>query len=266
MVLPVFSAKTGRVFFFFLSFTILRNKRVLDFFLDAKYFSCHVKPYHHQNKKVLIHFYYLPVKNQSKSDWFWSRREKKREVLAGNKVFLLTWFWYQLLDSSFSEIKTFLTVRQDMGALVSVGMGVSECQSEDSFVCFGAKPTQRSYARDFPQNRKKTKEGKVPEQSTEESNQQMSGKGDGQREMTAKRGVGTCGLKSQVSQRKRISHLSLWLCRNFARIHACDSPTKTTQKYHKLLPSYAWSLPKPMFVYSSFLPPSQLCKLCLVCL
>ena len=46
-------------------------------------------------------------------------------------------------------------------------VGVGECQSEDSFVCFGTKPTQRACAQDLLQDWKKTREGKVPEQSTE---------------------------------------------------------------------------------------------------
>ena len=28
-------------------------------------------------------------------------------------------------------------------------VGVDKCQSEDSFVCFGAKPTQRAFAREI---------------------------------------------------------------------------------------------------------------------
>ena len=58
-------------------------------------------------------------------------------------------------------------------------MSVRECQSEDSFVCFGAKPTQRDSARDFLRDLKKTRKGKVPEKSTEEGSQQKLGKGDG---------------------------------------------------------------------------------------
>ena len=34
------------------------------------------------------------------------------------------------------------------------------CQSEDPFVCFDAKPTQRAYARDFQRGRKRTREGR----------------------------------------------------------------------------------------------------------
>ena len=53
-------------------------------------------------------------------------------------------------------------------AFFSLDVGVSECQSEDSFICFGAKPTQRACVRDFSHDWKKTREGKVPER-TEES-------------------------------------------------------------------------------------------------
>ena len=56
-----------------------------------------------------------------------------------------------------------------MVGIRSVGMGVSERPSEDSFVCFGAKPTQRAFARDFLQDRKKTRQGKAPEQSKDRS-------------------------------------------------------------------------------------------------
>ena len=44
---------------------------------------------------------------------------------------------------------------------VGMGVGVGEHQSEDSFVCFGAKPTQRACAQDFLRDRKKTRKGKV---------------------------------------------------------------------------------------------------------
>ena len=39
------------------------------------------------------------------------------------------------------------------------------CQSEDPFVFFGAKPTQRACARGLPLDRKKMREGKVPGQN-----------------------------------------------------------------------------------------------------
>ena len=43
-------------------------------------------------------------------------------------------------------------------------VGVEVCQSEDSFVCFGAKPTQRACVRDFLRDQKKTKRGPRAEQ------------------------------------------------------------------------------------------------------
>ena len=46
-----------------------------------------------------------------------------------------------------------------------VYVGVDLCQSEDHFVCFGVKPTQRACARDYLRDRKRTREGKVPEQN-----------------------------------------------------------------------------------------------------
>ena len=54
-----------------------------------------------------------------------------------------------------------------MVGIHSVGAGVGECQSEESFVCFSAKPTQRACAWDFLWDRKKTRKGKVPEQWTD---------------------------------------------------------------------------------------------------
>ena len=63
-------------------------------------------------------------------------------------------------------------------------VGVGERKSDDSFVCLGANLTQRACARDCLRDRKKTRKGKVPEQSAEWSYRQ-SGKGDGQREAAA---------------------------------------------------------------------------------
>ena len=107
-------------------------------------------------------------------------------------------------------------------AFVSVGVG--ECQSEDSLVCFGAKPTQRACTWDFQRDQKKMREGKVPGQPTEESSQQKSGEGNGQRETAAKWGARICGLRGRVGQCERMSQRSWWLWRNFAWIHTCDNP------------------------------------------
>ena len=77
------------------------------------------------------------------------------------------------------------------GTMVSIrSVGVGEYQSEDSFVCFGAKPTQRTCARDFQQDRKKTRKGKLPEKSKI---------GASERKLL-EWGVGTCGPINQVNQ------------------------------------------------------------------
>ena len=72
------------------------------------------------------------------------------------------------------ELKKYLHINKfgTMGVFVSVGVGISECQSEDSFIRFGAKATQTACSRDFLQDWKKTRKGNVPGQSTEESSQQ----------------------------------------------------------------------------------------------
>ena len=122
-------------------------------------------------------------------------------------------------------------------AFVSVGVG--ECQSEDSFVCFGVKPTQRACMWDLLWDRKRMREGKVPEQirrrqSAGESSQQKLGEADGQRKATAR----TYGPRGWVGQRERISQYSWWLCGNFTRIHTHNSP-QMHRKLHKSLTNFS---------------------------
>ena len=118
---------------------------------------------------------------------------------------------------------------------VFVSVGVDECQSEDSFVCFGKKPTQRTCARDILGDRKKTREGKVPEQSTEETSQQNTGKGDREKRLPSEES-GPVALKNQDSQRERMSQRSWWLYGNFGRIHIRDS--QMHRKPHKSVTNF----------------------------
>ena len=90
-------------------------------------------------------------------------------------------------------------------AFVSVGVG--ECQSEDPFVCFGAKPTQRACLRDFPCNRKRTREWR-PRSRTGES--------EGESRWLL-------GCVDPDAGLAKMSQHSRWLCGNFAQIHARDS-------------------------------------------
>ena len=72
--------------------------------------------------------------------------------------------------------------------------------------------------------------------------------------VTAKWGVGTCGLRSQVSQRERMRQRSWWLCRNFARTHACNSqmhriPYKSVTNFSLLA---LGANPSPCLLFFSF--------------
>ena len=62
--------------------------------------------------------------------------------------------WYSRVQKNFEYCER--TWCGTMASIHSVGVGVSERQSEDSFVCFVAKPTQRACVRDFLRDRKKT--------------------------------------------------------------------------------------------------------------
>ena len=56
-----------------------------------------------------------------------------------------------------------------MGGIPFCGCG---CQSEDPFVCFGVKPSQRACMQDLPQDRKRTREGRSQGKSAGESSQE----------------------------------------------------------------------------------------------
>ena len=66
-------------------------------------------------------------------------------------------------------------------------------------------------------------------QSTEERSQ---------REVTARQEARTCGLRGRVSQREKMSQRYRWLCGNFARIHAHESP-QMHRKLHKSVTNFS---------------------------
>ena len=120
-----------------------------------------------------------------------------------------------------------------MVGIRSVGVGVGEHQSEDSFVCFGTKPTQRACMQYFLQDRKKTRKSKVPEQRTDWSLQQ-SGKGNSQRQVATE--VEGWDLWTQkpgqpVQEDESVLQVAVW---KFFGVHACNA-----RKVPKLLLSYA---------------------------
>ena len=101
-----------------------------------------------------------------------------------------------------------------------------------------------------------------------QGNQQKSERGDGQGGVVAKRGAGTCGLRSQVSQRDRMSQHSWWPCRNFARIHAHDN--QMHRRPHKSVTNLSLLVlganPSPCsFVFLFFYPLGCVCCALCVC-
>ena len=126
------------------------------------------------------------------------------------------------------------------------------CLSEDPFVCFGAKPTQRVRLPTRPEEDERRKVSERTEetsrqtgavdrsgQSTDQDSQQESAV-DRSREKPTGR---TCGIRGRVGQRERMSQRSGWLCENFARIHAQDISQKLRRlgQCHKLFLSSALS-------------------------
>ena len=61
-----------------------------------------------------------------------------------------------------------------MGGILFCGCG---CQSEDPFIYFGAKPTQRAYARDFSRDRKRKKEGRSQREQKKAESRTQQGRG-----------------------------------------------------------------------------------------
>ena len=105
-------------------------------------------------------------------------------------------------------------------------MGVGECQSEDPFVCFGARPTQSACVWDLLRNWKKTREGRSQsrtEKLTEQGSRQESAVNRSRENPTAR----TCGHRGCISQHESISqHFKYML----AVVHRCtESYTKVLQ-------------------------------------
>ena len=111
-------------------------------------------------------------------------------------------------------------------------MNVGKYQSEDPFVCFGTKPTQRACTWDFPQDWKRTREGRS-QRIEKEAEQKRPGQNRKEVDRTGQsakenrsRGKPTarmCGPRGPVGQCGRMSQHSWWLGGNFARIHTCNS-------------------------------------------
>ena len=145
-------------------------------------------------------------------------------------------------------------------AFISVGVGIGECQS-DSFICFGAKTTQRAWSRDLLRDQKKTWEGKVQGQSTEEDRREESS----QQKRTVKRREQDLG---PVDSEAGLASVRGWVsvpgsCVGiFEYTLVTDTEAQNARKVSQTPTSYAWSS-WFLFFFSS---TSQFCMLCSVCL
>ena len=147
----------------------------------------------------------------------------------------------------------------------SVGVGVGECQSEDSFVCFGTKPTQRVCARDFLCDRKKTRKSKVVnrrKQSTEVGRWRRSEKGS--------RLARSWNLWIQKpGQPTREDESAVLVACVGISLGYTLVIARCTEKTHKSVTNFSFlafgANPSPCLLVLLFFH-SRLCMLCLVCL
>ena len=133
-------------------------------------------------------------------------------------------------------------------------------------LCFGTKPTQRTCARDFPRDRKRTREGKVPESTeqrrTEQNSQQNRAVGRREQKLRPVNSeAGLANVRRWVSVPGGFVGISLEY--TLAIVHRC---TQSYAKVSQTFPFLRLELTQVHVYLFSFLPPSQLCMLCFVCL
>ena len=79
------------------------------------------------------------------------------------------------------------------------------CQTENLFVCFGAKPTQRACARDLPRDRKKMGEGRSRRQWARQNSQQKVAAETSRHERAVKRRNGSQHKGAEETSRQNRS-------------------------------------------------------------
>ena len=92
-------------------------------------------------------------------------------------------------------------------------------RADDLFVCFGAKPKQRAWARDLPRDRKWTRRGRSESQLTKEpkeSSQQRRAEETSRREKAVQ---GKDGLQKEAMREdsQRLVGIPSGFCRSFAK-------------------------------------------------
>ena len=129
-----------------------------------------------------------------------------------------------------------------------------------SLVCFGAKPTQRACARDFPRDRKRTREGRS-QSGTEKTSRQNREIGRREQEQgPVDSEVGLANVRGWVSVPGGFVGISLEYTLVLA-LRCTESYTKLSQTS----PFLRLELTQVRVYLFTFLPPSRLCMLCFVC-
>ena len=144
-------------------------------------------------------------------------------------------------------------------------MGVGKSQSEDSFVSFGAKPTQRACARDFPRDRKRTRKGRSQsqEKEAEQTSRQRTGRSAGESRRLlgcVDPEIGLANVRGWVSIPGDFVGISL----EYTLAIACRC-TESSTKMSQTSPFLHLELTQVRVCLFSFLPLSRLCMLCFVC-
>ena len=153
---------------------------------------------------------------------------------------------------------------------------VCRCQSENSFVCFGANPPQRACARDLPRDGR-TREGRSERRQKKtvcRREQERTVGMRGQSREGHSHESGTKETSQQKSERRLLGPVDLqmqgWLMREsksallvalseFSLGYTLALAHRMHKKCHRL-PSVALGAnPRPCFSFCSFLPASRLC-------
>ena len=131
--------------------------------------------------------------------------------------------------------------------------------SENLFVCFGTKPTQRAWGRDLPQDRKWRKEGRS--QRRQRVSWQRIAEENSRLEIAVQRRTQSTeggSEKMEVGQSRDESAflVALW---KFRKIHAHDSLQMHGELHKSVTNSLLLHLELTQVCVCSFVPPSQLC-------
>ena len=188
-----------------------------------------------------------------------SRHHKTNE----NQYYLFKFLRWSLM---ILIIQSFWTIVARCWAFVSVVVG--ECYSEYSFVCFGAKPTERGLAREISYESGRGREKARYQGRTEESSQQKKAV-DRSREKPTVRERRVLG---RVDPEAEMANVSRWVsipggCVGISLEYTLAIAHRCSENYTKVSQTSPFlCLELTQVRVCSFFSPSRLSMLCFVCL